>query len=142
MRRLLDVAVVAVVVLDTVVLAVVAVLLLPLYVGSVPVPLGALVAAVANVVAVLALGRVTSRTSVVALPLGAWVLTVLGTASPGPGGDTLLVGDWRALLLLGAGLVPAALLLGRHLGAGAAAAARDRPGGARPPAVGGAQSAR
>lgn len=142
MSRLLDAAVVAVVVVDTVVLGVVAVLLLPLHVGSVPVPLGALVAAVANVAGVLALGRVSDRTSVVSLPLAAWVLTVLGAASSGPGGDTLLVGDWRALLLLGAGLVPAALLIGRHLGGSAAAAARTRPGGATPPVGGGAQSAR
>ena len=146
MTRFATVVVVAVVVLDAVVVGVLSVLLLPVHLGSVAVPVGALVAAVGNLLAVRALAPLTTRTLVVGLPLLAWVLVVLGLASSGPGGDTLLVADWRALLLLAAGLVPAALALGRHLASSAVAAgvaARERAGGpVRPGPGAGAQSAR
>lgn len=99
-----------------VLVAVIEVLLLPVHVGTVAVPVGALAALVTNPVLVAAAGERTTRTSVAAAPLGAWVLTVLATATSGPGGDVLLLGDWRALLLLVLGVVPAALVLGRHAG--------------------------
>jgi hypothetical protein len=53
--------------------------------------------------------------SVAAVPLVVWVLAlgVLGVA--GPGGDVLLPADWRSALLLGGGMFPAAMVLGRAL---------------------------
>lgn len=120
MRRALDIAVVVVLVIDAVVLGVIEVVFLPLYVGAVPLPVGALAAALSNALAVLALGPLFRRTSIVGAPLWAWLATVLLLGTSGPGGDVVLVGDWRALLLLALGVIPAAVLLGRHMAAGAA----------------------
>lgn len=103
-------------VLLAVLLAVVAVLFLPLRVGGTAVPVGALVAAVSNALLVRAAGARSSSTAVAAAPLAAWLLTVLALATGGPGGDVLVLADWRALLLLGAGVLPAVLVLGGHLG--------------------------
>ena len=54
------------------------------------------------------------------VPLLVWVLTVLVFGLLGPGGDILLLPDWRALLLLGASALPGALALGGGLGRAAA----------------------
>lgn len=62
------------------------------------------------------------------VPLLVWVLTVLVFGLLGPGGDILLVPDWRALLLLGASALPGALVLGGGLGR-AAAPRTGGPGG-------------
>lgn len=108
--------------------AVLEVLYLPVRVGAVPVPVGAVAAAVTNAVLVWAAGERSLRLGVAAAPLGAWVLVVLGCAFSGPGGDVLLVDDWRALLLLVAGVVPASLVLGVLMGrAGTARAQVQRP---------------
>lgn len=103
-------------VLLAVLLAVLAVVFLPVRVGSVPVPVGALLAAVTNPLLVRSAAARTSRASVAAVPLVAWLVTVFALAGGGPGGDVLVLGDWRALLLVGAGVLPAALVLGGHLG--------------------------
>lgn len=96
--------------------AVLEVLYLPVHLGERAVPVGALAALVTNPLLVAAAGERTTRTGVAAAPLGAWVLTVLLLTFPGPGGDVLLLDDWRALVLLVLGVVPAALVLGRHVG--------------------------
>jgi hypothetical protein len=44
-----------------------------------------------------------------------WVLGVLVLGMAGPGGDILLPADWRSLVLLGAGMFPGAVALGRSL---------------------------
>lgn len=62
------------------------------------------------------------------VPLLVWVLTVLVFGLLGPGGDILLLPDWRALLLLGASALPSALALGGGLGR-AAAVRTGGPGG-------------
>jgi hypothetical protein len=50
------------------------------------------------------------------IPLLVWVLTLLGVGLAGPGGDAVLVPDWRALLLLGGGALSGAVALGGGLG--------------------------
>lgn len=145
MSRALDVAAVVVVSLAAALLGVVEVAFLPLYLGAVPLPLGALLAALTNALAVLALAPLFRRTAVVGTPLAAWLLVVLGLGAGGPGGDTMLVGDWRALLLLGLGVVPAALLLGRHLGTGipgSGPGSGPAAGAGHGPRLGGADSTR
>ena len=102
-----------------VVFAVLEVLYTPVYIGAVPAPFGAVAAAVTNTGLVYAAGWFTTRTLVVAIPLLAWLVTVLILASGGPGGDVLVPGDWKALLLLGLGVLPAGVMLGRHMGASA-----------------------
>lgn len=111
-------------VLLAVITAVLEVLYLPVRVGAVPVPVGAAAAVLTNVGLVWAAGERTLRLTVAAAPLGAWVLVVLGCAFSGPGGDVLLVDDWRALVLLVAGVVPASLLLGVLMGRAATARAQ------------------
>ncbi|HKN52564.1 MAG TPA: hypothetical protein VJX66_08690 [Amycolatopsis sp.] len=52
------------------------------------------------------------------VPLVVWVLVIFGVGLLGPGGDIVLLQDWRALLLLGGSALPAAMVLGGGLAAG------------------------
>ncbi len=127
--------------------AVLEVLYLPVRTGGAPLPVTALVAAGLNLLLVRASGERTTSTPVAAAPLLAWVLVVLGTAFAGPGGDVLLVNDWRAVALLVGGVVPPAILLGVLLGRnavrrGTGGATVGGPPGARRTAAAGAQSPR
>ena len=116
--------VLAVLVVDAVVLAVVELLFLPLRLdgyllphelGGVPVPLSALAAALTTPWLVTVAGRLAPRLLVAAAPLVAWILTVAVFGLFGPGGDLVLVADWRALLLFACGALPSALVLGKVL---------------------------
>jgi hypothetical protein len=102
--------------LDAVVLAVVELLFLPSYIGDLPFPITAAVAAVTTPLLVSEAGRLSPRRSVVAAPLVVWFLTLFAFGAFGPGGDMLLLGDWRTLLLVGAGTLPSAMMLGIVLG--------------------------
>lgn len=115
---------VAVLVLDAVVLAVVELLFLPLrfdgyllpYVlGGVPLPVSALVAALTTPWLVSVAGRVSPRMPVAAAPLLAWIVAVAVFGMFGPGGDLVLISDWRSLLLFACGALPSALVLGKVL---------------------------
>jgi hypothetical protein len=101
------------------VFAVLEVLYLPVYIGGVAVPFGALAAALTNAGLVHAAKWFTTRTSIAAIPVLAWLVAVLIMASGGPGGDVLVPGDWRILLLFGLGLLPAGVILGGHMGTSA-----------------------
>jgi hypothetical protein len=102
--------------LDAVVLALVELLFLPLFIGATPFPVTAAVAVVTTPLLVALAGRLSSRTRVAAAPLVVWFLTVFVFGGFGPGGDTVLLGDWRALLLIGGGALPSAMMLGIVLG--------------------------
>jgi len=106
-----------VLVVDALELAVVELLYLPLRVGAVPFPITILLAAVSTPWLVRSAAELGGPRGAAALPLVAWVLAfgVLGLGAVG--GDVLLPVDWRPVLLLGAGMVPAAVVLGRALGA-------------------------
>lgn len=104
----------------SVIFAVLEVLYLPVYLGTVAVPFGALGAALSNAALVHAAGGFTTRTAASAAPVLAWLVTVLVLASGGPGGDVLVPGDWRTLLLFALGLLPAAVILGGRLGSSVA----------------------
>lgn len=107
---ILDSAILALLVFDGILTAVLAVLFLPVRLGTVPFPVSVLVAGVVNVLLVLGARTVTDRTSRMALPVIGWFVGIVLCMS-GPGGDGLLLADWRTLLLLVCGLVPAGLLL-------------------------------
>jgi hypothetical protein len=64
----------------------------------------------------------TVRPSLAFMPLLAWVVALLlfGFYEPGQYGAIVLVADWRGLLLLAGGALPAAVVLGRALGRGPA----------------------
>jgi hypothetical protein len=104
-----------VLVFDAVALAAVELAYLPLRVGAVPLPITILLAAVSTPWLVRTAAELGGPRWVAAVPLVVWllVLGVLGVA--GPGGDVLLPADWRSALLLGSGLFPAAVVLGREL---------------------------
>ena len=90
--------------------------ILPMVLEGLPVPITALVAAVTLPFLISKAGAINPRLAVAGAPLWIWLLCVLVSAFPGPGGDVVLVADWRALLLLVCGAFPAATRLGAVLG--------------------------
>ncbi|WIV61164.1 hypothetical protein [Amycolatopsis nalaikhensis] len=105
----------ALLVVDTVLLAVLELFFLPLRIGVVPLPVTVLVGAVTTPWLVATTGRLV-RPALSWVPLAVWVLVVFGLGMLGPGGDLVLIQDWRALLLLGASALPGAMVLGGGLG--------------------------
>jgi hypothetical protein len=79
---------------------------------SFPLPVTALVAALTLPFLISRAGSISTRMAVAGSPLWIWMLCVLVSALPGPGGDIVLIGDWRALLLLACGALPGAVALG------------------------------
>jgi hypothetical protein len=99
-----------------VMLAVLELLYLPAYVGAWPAPVSVLVAGLTTPWLVHLAASVSRRPLVVGAPLVAWLVTVFVVGTMGPGGDVLLPVNprslWRSLLLLIAGVIPAAVVLG------------------------------
>ncbi|TDV47074.1 hypothetical protein [Actinophytocola oryzae] len=122
--RVRDWLVLTVLVVDAVVLAVLELMFLPLgfdgyllphTLGGAPLPVSALVAALTTPWLVGVAGRVSPRMLVAAAPLIGWFLAVVVFGMFGPGGDLVLVSDWRSLLLFACGALPSALVLGKVL---------------------------
>jgi hypothetical protein len=99
--------------MDAVLLAIVELFFLPLRFGVVEFPITALLAALTTPLLVAWAGAAASTPLVAGLPLWAWLLTIAVFGIGGPGGDIVLLADWRSLLLLGAGVLPSAIVLGR-----------------------------
>ncbi|RCW42771.1 hypothetical protein DFQ14_10827 [Halopolyspora algeriensis] len=109
----LDRVVLGALLLDAVLLAMLELLFLPSYLGGVPFPITAAVAAVTTPLLVSEAGRLSPRRGVAAAPLIVWFGTVFVFGLFGPGGDVLLLaGDWRTYLFLAGGALPGALMLG------------------------------
>ncbi|WP_329055404.1 hypothetical protein OG738_18140 [Amycolatopsis sp. NBC_01488] len=100
---------------DTVLLAVLELFFLPLRIGVVPLPVTAVVGAVTTPWLVSTTAKLV-RPGLSWVPLAVWVVVVFGFGLLGPGGDLVLIQDWRALVLLGASALPGALVLGGGLG--------------------------
>jgi len=108
--------------LDTVLLATLELFFLPVRLdgkllpeaGDAPMPLSVLVAILTTPLLVVQAGKLVSPRAAFA-PLVVWVLTVLILGLFGPGGDLVLIQDWRALLLIAGGALPAAVMLGNTL---------------------------
>ncbi|WP_372663889.1 hypothetical protein [Amycolatopsis kentuckyensis] len=105
----------ALLVLDTVLLAVLELFFLPLRIGVVPLPVTVVVGAVTTPWLVSTTAKLV-RPGLSWVPLAVWVVVVFGLGLLGPGGDLVLIQDWRALVLLGASALPGALVLGGGLG--------------------------
>lgn len=86
--------------------------------GDAPIPITAVLAVITTPLLVRTTAKVVRPTFSV-IPLLVWVLVVLGMGVAGPGGDLVLIQDWRALLLIGGGALPGALALGGGLGSAA-----------------------
>jgi hypothetical protein len=112
------IAVLTLLAIDGVISAVAGALFLPSYIGSIPVPISAVISGLLNAALVWMAGRWTSSARVAALPLWTWLLTVLLMCLPGPGGDVIFGGRgvlaYSPLLLLVAGAVPPLLVLYRR----------------------------
>ncbi|GLY34953.1 hypothetical protein Amsp01_009770 [Amycolatopsis sp. NBRC 101858] len=104
---------------DTVLLAVLELFFLPLRIGVVPLPVTVVVGAVTTPWLVSTTAKLV-RPGLSWVPLVVWVVVVFGVGLLGPGGDLVLIQDWRALVLLGASALPGALVLGGGLGRAAA----------------------
>ncbi len=104
------IVILALLAVDGILSAVAGALLLPVYIGSIPFPISAVISGLVNAALVWAAGRWTTSTRLAALPLWTWLLTVLAMCAPGPGGDVIFGGRgllaYSPLLLLAAGLVP------------------------------------
>jgi hypothetical protein len=122
----------ALLIVDAALLAVLELFYLPLrldgvflpHLGDFPVPITAALAAITTPLLVSQTAKLV-RPTLSWIPLLVWVLVVLVLGLSGPGGDLVLIQDWRALLLLAGGALPGALALG----GGLAAAVRGGTGG-------------
>lgn len=116
-----DLVLLAVLAVDAALLAVLELFYLPLRLDGLilprlddlPLPLTALVAAVTTPLLVMQAAKLTSSRRLGAVPLVVWLLMLLVLGVQGPGGDAVLLTDWRSLVLLAGGAFPAAITLGR-----------------------------
>ncbi|QUR69897.1 hypothetical protein F6B93_17115 [Mycobacterium spongiae] len=92
-------------------------LLLPIYIGSTPFPISALISGLVNAALVWAAGRWTTSARVAALPLWMWLLTVAAMSFGGPADDVILGGQgllaYGPLVLILLGVGPPAVVLWR-----------------------------
>ena len=102
-----------VVVLDAVLLALTEVAWLSLRVGTVPLPVSALVAALTTPLLVRAADALLPGTRLALVPVVVWLVVVLVTGLWSPAGPGMFPPDWRGILLVAAGLLPGAWVAAR-----------------------------
>lgn len=112
-RTVLQGVAVAVLVLDAAMLAWTELAWLSLRVGAVPAPVSVVVAAVTTPLLVRAADRLRPGTRVALVPLVVWLLVVVVPGLWSPAGPGMFPTDWRAIVLVGAGLLPAAWVAAR-----------------------------
>lgn len=103
-RTVPDGALLFVLVLDGVLLGGIGLAFTPLYAGSVPVPMGAVLSILILPWLVARAGEIDQRPAIAGAPLSAWILTIGVLGLAGPGGDVMLEASWQSLLLVGGGL--------------------------------------
>lgn len=115
--RAVRIVVLTLLAVDGVISAVAGALLLPLYVGAVPVPISALISGLVNAALVWAAASWAESKRQAALPLFTWLIAVAGLILGGPGDDIVFGGPgvmaYSVLLFLLLGGLPPALVL-RH----------------------------
>ena len=108
----------AVLAVDGVLSALMAVFFLNLRIGAVPVPISPVLAGALNAALVWVALRWTPSPRVAAIPLWAWLATVLACTFGGPGDDIILGGvgllEYGSILLIAVGALPAGWLLTRR----------------------------
>jgi hypothetical protein len=110
----------ALLVFDGLLLGAIGLVLTPMYAGSVPTPVGAVLSIAVLPWLVLRAGELDPRPGVAGAPVIAWLLAVGVLGVGGPGGDVLLPATWQSLLLVFGGLFAGLLALRRVLIGGAA----------------------
>jgi hypothetical protein len=124
----LDWVILAVLVIDSVVLALVEVFFLPLRLdgtllpdlGQVPFPITVVLALVTMPLLITRAASVSGRLLVAGAPLWVWLATIAVVGTVGVE-NAVLLQDWRTLLLLACGALPAAVALGNSMGRRSAA---------------------
>ncbi|MGH3493507.1 MAG: hypothetical protein ACRDRL_00860 [Sciscionella sp.] len=81
-----------------------------------PFPVTVLLAAVATPLLVRRCAALKPSIPVAGAPVLVWLVVVLGLGVTGPGGDSVLLPDWRTLALVGGAMLPSAVALGTALG--------------------------
>lgn len=103
---------------DGVLSAIAGAIMLPLYIGSVPVPISGLVSGLVNAALVWAAGQWVRSPRVAAVPLWTWLITVGIISMGGPDDDVILGGRglmaYGALLLIASGVAPPVWVLWRR----------------------------
>jgi hypothetical protein len=103
--------VLALLAVDGIISAIAGALLMPFYIGPVPMPISALISGVVNAALVWAAGEWTESRRLAALPLFTWLATVAALTLGGPGNDIIFGGPgfmaYSVLLLLLLGAAPA-----------------------------------
>ena len=110
-RRSNSLTVAILLVIDTALLAMMELMFLTLAVGSIPIPISALVALITTPWLVRRAGEFAGVAAASAV-LITWALVIAVLGLAGPGGDVLLLLDLWSLVLIGAGLIPGAFVLG------------------------------
>jgi hypothetical protein len=110
----------ALLVVDGLLLGAIGLVLTPMYAGSVPTPVGAVLSIAVLPWLVLRAGELDPRPGVAGAPVIAWLLAVGVLGVGGPGGDVLLPATWQSLLLVFGGLFAGLLALRRVLIGGTA----------------------
>ena len=110
-------AVLAVLTLDGLLSAIAGAFFLPLYLGSIPLPVSGLISGLVNAALVWAALGWTSNVRLAMLPLWSWLATTAILTLGGPGGDIVLSGagvmQVAPLVFLALGAGPPGLLLWR-----------------------------
>ncbi|WP_051343138.1 hypothetical protein [Pseudonocardia spinosispora] len=112
-ERINDLMILGLLVVDAVLLAILELVFVTFMIGAYPVPISALVALVTTPWLIRRAGELSEGTLGASGPILAWAVTICVLGLLGPGGDVMLPGTWPALLLVIAGLVPGAYVLGR-----------------------------
>ncbi|MDD4867042.1 MAG: hypothetical protein PHQ28_07980 [Mycobacterium sp.] len=103
---------------DGVLSAIAGAIMLPLYIGSVPFPIGGLISGLVNAALVWAAGQWARSPRVAAVPLWTWLITVGIISMGGPNDDLILGGRglmaYGALLLIVSGVAPPVWVLWRR----------------------------
>lgn len=107
--RTLDAALVALLIVDGFIVGLLSVFLTYVRIGDAVAPIGIAIALVGNTALVWLASRFT-ESSWRWGPLLAWMVVLLAAGFTGPGGDVVLVTDWRAIVLLLAGVAGPAVL--------------------------------
>jgi hypothetical protein len=112
------IVVLALLAVDGVLSALAGALLMPVYIGTAPFPVSALLSGLLNAALVWAAGRWTRSSRVAALPLWTWLIAVSVMTLGLPNDDIILGGQgimaYGALILIVLGVAPPAWVLWRH----------------------------